>query len=854
MLLLFFIGINFALQRNCEFNNVENENGELKLGVKNKYSKINQKNVYLTENKTNMGNDYILQYSNLFGSNSGYSLASDSILDHAGNFIVVGHTNSSDFITLSAFDNTYNGGSTDAFIAKFSANGTLLWSTYFGGNNKDYCFAVIVDSSDNIIITGNTNSNNFPMFNSFYNTYNGGANDVFIAKFSSYGTIIWSNFLGGDLIDNGVTVAVDNFDNIIISGYTYSSDFPLLNFYDDTFNGISDVFITKFSINGEIVWSTFLGGQSYDSCLKIVVDNLNCIILTGATSSNNFPTLNAFNNTSNGYDDIFITKFNSTGTMLWSTYFGGTGSEFSRTITIDSSDNIFISGNTGSFNFPTLNANDISYNGGQDVFTAKFNNRGRLLWSTYLGGSNDDYCSDIVINSKDEIFIAGFSYSKDFIYNYSDYSDRGSNDFFLARYNFDGELQDITTYGEATNIFCLSIDYNLASDELVIVGYLEESNIFMDKEYTELTNGFNYVFVIILKFNPPKPDITIFQIIVDIILLVVIILLCLLLSFASYILINRMIYSNLFYNTFFLSIHKKAQTEFILGIIEEAKKKIYLQDHIIEENTPLWNVAKEYCDFERNKGLLVKKLSSNLIDKLVNDFPTFFESSDEKLLIALNKVILKRNGQEFITYLNSKIYNRLKRGSFKLKLPDHALMVMTWSIPTSSSSEHKINQLDIPITEEHHRLLGSLITKFESLNHLHFDFLPIIASAFSNLMSIGVNKDINRFYIEEVITPLSIEFKISLIESINKVVINNKIELIETILRTITITELVKLSEDRMKLIITKIARIGVNYYPIPFQNDDIVKISFDKKQNFVSIVSNYKIKVNSELLSKLLN
>ena len=155
----------------------------------------------------------------------------------------------------------------------------LIRSTYFGGNSDDYAEASIIDSQHNLIIVGHTASNNFPMLNAYNDTFGGGLFDVFVAKFTSTNQLIFSTYLGGSDMDQIYSVAIDSEDNIIVAGNTQSSNFPMKNSYNSTYGGLSDVFVAKLTSSGQLIFSTYLGGSDNDNCNSVITDDLDNIFI-----------------------------------------------------------------------------------------------------------------------------------------------------------------------------------------------------------------------------------------------------------------------------------------------------------------------------------------------------------------------------------------------------------------------------------------------------------------------------------------------------------------------------------------------------------------------------------------------
>ena len=198
----------------------------------------------------------------------------------------------------------------------------LLYSTYLGGSDREIGRGIAVDSSGNAYVTGNTHSLDFPTINAFQNSKGGGVfgTDAFVAKLNPSGNVlIYSTYLGGsDNTDAGRGIAVDSSGNAYVTGVTFSPDFPTVNAFQDTLAGDADAFVTKLNPFGNgLVYSTFLGGSEGESGSGIAVDSSGNAYVTGRTfGSEDFPTVNAFQDTLAGTSDAFVTKLNASGNGL----------------------------------------------------------------------------------------------------------------------------------------------------------------------------------------------------------------------------------------------------------------------------------------------------------------------------------------------------------------------------------------------------------------------------------------------------------------------------------------------------------------------------------------------------------
>jgi len=313
-----------------------------------------------------------LEFSTYFGGNSSESLYAIAV-DASGNAYVAGATYSTNIPMLNPYQATRNL-APDGFVAKFTSSGGLAYSTYLGGSGLDLAYGIAVDSSGSAYVAGYTSSVDFPVLNAFRNT-NSGLNDGFVTKFSPAGnTLAYSTYIGGTLNDVIYDVDVDSGGKAFITGYTYSADWPLLNPYQAAIAGGQDIFVSALNASGDsLAFSTYLGGTSNDIGNSIAVDSKGNVYATGQTLSGNFPVLNEYQAALAGSYDAIVVKYDSEGVLKYSTYFGGSLYDTGYGITVDGSDNAYITGRTDSANLPLESAYQAVIGGGQDMFAAKMN-------------------------------------------------------------------------------------------------------------------------------------------------------------------------------------------------------------------------------------------------------------------------------------------------------------------------------------------------------------------------------------------------------------------------------------------------------------------------------------------------
>ncbi|MBI2270670.1 MAG: PKD domain-containing protein [Bacteroidetes bacterium] len=350
--------------------------------------------------------------------------------DKTGNVLIAGSIVSPAFpFTTGAFQTTF-AGIEDAFVAKLNPLGTtLLWATFYGGSLKDRGEDIAADNLSNVVISGMTFSNDLPITPGAFQTNFGGVSDAFVIKFNSFGTRLWATYYGGSDSENdgwssSTAIATDNSDNVLIKGVTISTDLPITpGAFQTTFGGggfppmyIGDAFVVKFNSLGTRQWATYYGGSASDGwycCGDIATDNSGNVVITGETSSANFPKLinpGGYNQAQTGQSDAFVVKFDPFGTRLWATIIGGNGREnsYASAIAIDNIGNVIITGSTQG-GFPvTAGAVQLSYGGGNDcgdVFVAKFDPTGIRLWATYYGLSTNEQSYGVVTDTNNNIYV-----------------------------------------------------------------------------------------------------------------------------------------------------------------------------------------------------------------------------------------------------------------------------------------------------------------------------------------------------------------------------------------------------------------------------------------------------------------
>lgn len=406
--------------------------------------------------------DPVLSYATYIGGSSGDTVMGVQV-DKAGNLYMAGSTTSANLSTKSAVRPGFSGSNSpiyqvqfgDGFVAKLNPAGTaLIYCTYLGGSGDDLATAIAVDSAGDAYVVGGTQSSDFPATPGALQTkYKGftpadmnGINnfgDGFLVKLAPNGdALAYGTYLGGTLNDVALGVAVDSKGDAVVVGGTESSDFPVTtgalastyqgNSNEGTGSAAGDAFVTVVNPDGSgLVFSTYLGGNGIEEARGVVLDAQGNIYVTGMTDSANFPT------TPGAYQTaippaglhilhVFVTKITPQGSLSFSTYLAGDSLDRGAAIAVDAGGNVYVTGSTNSPKFPiTTGAAQATFSGRSassntdvsfgDGFVTELNPTGSaILYSTYLGGSDDDSGTAIAVDSAGNAYVAGATMSTNF--------------------------------------------------------------------------------------------------------------------------------------------------------------------------------------------------------------------------------------------------------------------------------------------------------------------------------------------------------------------------------------------------------------------------------------------------------
>ncbi|MDX2247459.1 MAG: T9SS type A sorting domain-containing protein [Bacteroidia bacterium] len=344
---------------------------------------------------------------------------------------MTGYTKSLAFpITPGVYQNIYGGG-IDCFVTKMDPNGVgLIFSTYVGGSDWELPYAIGVTQSNEPIISGFMNSNNYPVTpGALQLASGGGLSEGFVTKLSADGAdVIYSSYFGGIDRDYIYDMVLGPAGEAYLTGYTLSYDFPLTTgSYSNTLGGNGDIFVAKLNSDGNaLTYSTLISGTNYDIANTIAINSDGEAFVAGNTGSSDLPASGSVLQSSPNFsgpgmpEDAFILKLSADGSALkYLTYLGGSDSDVVYGLVINSNDEVFVTGVTFSANYPV---SATAYQTGPcpgfgmgDLFVTRLDNTASaIIYSTYLGGSDVDFCKSIRINNANEAHILGATRSSDF--------------------------------------------------------------------------------------------------------------------------------------------------------------------------------------------------------------------------------------------------------------------------------------------------------------------------------------------------------------------------------------------------------------------------------------------------------
>lgn len=386
---------------------------------------------------------------------SAYDFVNRVTVNSVGDVYAVGWTKSLTAIaTTGAHQATLNAGA-DGVICKLNESGTRLWSTYYGGENNDALHDVAFTVNGGVSVVGQTWSDAGIATAGTHKstkTYQVDSCDAYVGKFTTLGTRSWGTYFGGADIEVGARIAVSSNDDLYFIGFTRSyGGVATAGAHQTVFGGDHDGYVVKLNSTGIRQWSTYYGGTGYDYLEGIAVNQLGNIVVSGRSGSTaGIATAGAHQTVNNNSDDGVIVTFTAAGVRVWGTYMGGPGFDRITNLTLTSSNDIYLVGDTqSSTGVSTPGSYQTTYAGGQDGFIAKFNSGGVRQWSTYFGGTGAEFLQGVAVIGSGDVVFVGSTTSTSAIATTDAYQTTigGATDFVIGRMSTSGVRSWCTYYG-----------------------------------------------------------------------------------------------------------------------------------------------------------------------------------------------------------------------------------------------------------------------------------------------------------------------------------------------------------------------------------------------------------------------
>ncbi len=429
------------------------------------------------DNSGNTSDLFLAKYDangNVLWAESTGGLASDGAssiaVDKLGNIYVAGwfYSTTINFWPYILINTDNTGNTSDLFLTKYDTNGNIRWAISAGGKNDDAVNSIALDLSGNVYMAGNFYGDTLTLGTT--NLTNAGNDDIFLTKLDSNGNVVWAKSAGGNYDDLANSVATDASWNIYLAGGFYSDTLGFGSYTLTNNNaGFEDIYLAKYDNNGNVLWAKSTGGANDDVAYSITADAFGNEYLTGCfrSSSLNFDSNVLKNEDSiNGTEDIFLAKYTTTGNVLWAKSAGGTNDDDAYSIAVDSIGNSYI---TGRFNSPVIPfgsdtlTNVVSTGISSDIFLAKYNANGNVIWAKSAGGTDDDVANSVALNTSGNIFVTGDFESPSCAFGFDNMlNDSNYYEIFIAKIGIGTGIKEVN------NPIHISVFPNPASNDIVI--------------------------------------------------------------------------------------------------------------------------------------------------------------------------------------------------------------------------------------------------------------------------------------------------------------------------------------------------------------------------------------------------
>jgi hypothetical protein len=370
------------------------------------------------------------------------------VVDNEGNSYIAGRTLSNNIPQPPEGPAISYSGLSDYYVMKISSAGELVYTSYIGASGIDGSLsmsagtacAIDVDDLGRVYMTGSTDSYYFPMVNAWDSNYHG-FGDGFVLRLDPSGTAFqYSTFIGGNGVDEPTAIKVDDSYNVYIAGFTRSSDFLTQYAYDSTLGGNSDLFLLKLNQNGQLIFSTYVGGSGSEVTYgdSLAVDEGGNAYIVGNTWSSDLPVSNPAFPFKDPYNDLYFWKFNSNGGFEAGLYYGSGSSDHIGGIAVDHLGYIYLCGSGSEI---PLDYTIYPYTSWRiSMYIAKFSPNTDLLHATGIGGASSTHPYDLTVDDRCSIYVTGRTQASNFpMEDPLDNSYGGEGDCFITKLSNEGD-------------------------------------------------------------------------------------------------------------------------------------------------------------------------------------------------------------------------------------------------------------------------------------------------------------------------------------------------------------------------------------------------------------------------------
>lgn len=413
-------------------------------------------------------------------------------LDNNGNIYTIGNyfTNTFTYGNLTLTNASQNS-ARDSYIAKHNSLGEIIWLKGISGINNEELLKVHTDNNNNVYVLGGFNSPSITIGTTTLTNYGSGSYDIYLAKFNSDGDLIWIKSISETNNESAEGLTVDSSGNVYVGGRFNSSSITLGTTVLNNATTSGAAFLLKFNPSGDPIWNKVINGSGDDHIEAVSVDSLGNVFVAGGFYSPTLTFDTTYLNNTNNYKDIFIAKYNSTGVFQWTKKIGGTNDDYVRTIKLDNTGNLYL---TGHFSSPilTLGTTTLTKISDQDIFLSKYNTAGNLMWAKNAGNSSYNTATGLTIDANNNSYISGAYFTSITFGSLPELVSQGNQDVFLTKYDATGNAIWSKSNGGIYNDFGFALASN-QQNEIFLTGTIGPQCTLFDDINAYTNTAYNFI-------------------------------------------------------------------------------------------------------------------------------------------------------------------------------------------------------------------------------------------------------------------------------------------------------------------------------------------------------------------------